>query len=138
MKILLDTNIVLDFLLRREPFFRDADTLFESIAQGAIDGYVTATTLTDIFYIARRQTQSLVRARQAIATILLALSVCPIDRAVVQRALDSELDDFEDAVQIYGAVAQNLDGIVTRNGQDFDGSPIAVYTCSQLLQRILR
>ncbi|MEL6578674.1 MAG: PIN domain-containing protein, partial [Cyanobacteria bacterium J06621_12] len=56
MKVLVDTNIVLDFLLQREPFFQDAELLFAAIDNGKIVGYVTATTLTDIFYIARKHT----------------------------------------------------------------------------------
>lgn len=63
MRALIDTNIVLDFLLEREPFFQDADWLFQAIAAEQIVGHVTATTLTDIFYIARRHTRSIDRAR---------------------------------------------------------------------------
>ncbi len=53
MKILIDTNIVLDYLLEREPFLQDAEMLFQALDSGKLVGYVTATTLTDIFYIAR-------------------------------------------------------------------------------------
>lgn len=63
MRVLLDTNIVLDYLLEREPFLQDAEALFQAIGSEQVVGYVTATTLTDIFYIARRQTQSVERAR---------------------------------------------------------------------------
>lgn len=59
MRVLVDTNIVLDFLLQREPFFQDAELLFQAIDIGEIVGYVIATTLTDIFYISRRHTHSL-------------------------------------------------------------------------------
>ena len=59
MRVLVDTNIVLDFLLQREPFFQDADLLFQVIDTGQIVGHVTATTLTDIFYIARKHTRVL-------------------------------------------------------------------------------
>ncbi|MTJ16357.1 PIN domain-containing protein [Dolichospermum sp. UHCC 0299] len=70
MKILIDTNIILDYLLEREPFLPDAEMLFQAIDSGQIIGYVTATTLTDIFYIARKPTQSIELARQAISTTL--------------------------------------------------------------------
>ncbi|MEH1768381.1 type II toxin-antitoxin system VapC family toxin [Nostoc sp.] len=59
MKVLIDTNIVLDFLLQREPFFQDAELLFQEIDSSRVVGYVTATTLTDIFYISRRHTRSI-------------------------------------------------------------------------------
>lgn len=58
MRVLLDTNIVLDYLLEREPFLQDTEALFDAIDSGQVVGYVTATTLTDIFYIARRQTRN--------------------------------------------------------------------------------
>lgn len=79
MNVLIDTNIILNFLLQRDPFFLNAERLFQRIDAGDIVGYVTATTLTDIFYIARRQTDSINLARQAIADILTVLVICPVD-----------------------------------------------------------
>ena len=119
MRVLIDTNIILDFLLQREPFFQDADLLFQAIDFGQIVGYVTATTLTDIFYIARRHTRSIEPARQAIAEILIAMEICPVNRTILKSAFNSGLADFEDAIQIACAVAQGLDAILTRNTQDF-------------------
>lgn len=63
MRVLIDTNIVLDFLLEREPFLNDANALLEALRLHKIEGYVTATTLTNIFYIVRKQTKSIERAR---------------------------------------------------------------------------
>ena len=63
MKLLIDTNIALDFLLQREPFDRDAEILFQAISDRTVTGYVTANSLTDIFYIARRHTGSIDRAK---------------------------------------------------------------------------
>ena len=60
MRVLLDPNIILDEVLRREPFYTDADALFQQTRTGKIIGYVTATSLTDIFYIARKQKNSAV------------------------------------------------------------------------------
>lgn len=117
MNVLIDTNIILDFLLQRDPFFLDTERLFQRIDAGDVVGYATATTLTDIFYIARRQTGSLNLARQAIADILTALVICPVDRVVLETALTIGINDFEDAVQIACALAQNLDAIVTRDSR---------------------
>jgi predicted nucleic acid-binding protein len=136
MKILIDTNIILDFLLQRDPFFQDAERLFQAISQDRIVGYVTATTLTDIFYIARRQTQSLEKARQAVLETLIVMAVCPVDRDVLESALSSNCADFEDAVQIFSAVAQGLDAIVTRDPQGFVDSPLLTLTVRDLLIQI--
>lgn len=83
MRVLIDTNIVLDFLLQREPFFQDAELLFQAIASGQVIGYITATTLTDIFYIARRYTRSIEQARQAVAETLTVMEICPVNRAIL-------------------------------------------------------
>jgi hypothetical protein len=99
-------------------------------------GYVTATTLTNIFYISRRHTRSIEQARQAVSETLTAMVICPADRAVLELAFDSGLDDFEDAVQIFSVVAQGLEAIVTRDAQGFLSSPIPVLPIQELLQQV--
>lgn len=135
MKLLIDTNIILDFLLQREPFFQNADLLFQAIDSGQIVGYVTATTLTDIYYVARRHTGRIEQARQAILETLTAMAICPVDRAVLESAFASGLADFEDAVQIACAVTQQLDAITTRD-HNFSSSSISVLTVEEVLQQI--
>jgi predicted nucleic acid-binding protein len=136
VRVLIDTNIVLDFLLQREPFSQEAELLFQAIDAGEVIGYVTATTLTDIFYISRRHTRSIEQARQAVAETLTVMMICPIDRAVLESAFNSGLADFEDAIQIFGAVAQGLEAIVTRDAQGFLSSPIPVLSIQELLQQV--
>ena len=136
MRVLIDTNILLDFLLRREPFFQDAELLFEAIDSGLVIGCVTATTLTDIFYIAQKHTRSIEQARQAVAEILTVMTICPVDRAVLESAFNSGLTDFEDAVQIFCAVTQGLEAILTRDKRGFVSSPIPVLSISELVQQL--
>lgn len=136
MKILVDTNIVLDIFLNRQPFAEEANALFNAIALEQIQGYVCASSLTDIFYIARRQTRSIDQGRQAIAMTLRLFQVSLVDRAILETAFNSGLPDFEDAVQIACAVAQNLDAIVTRNSADFQTNLISVLSIAELLQQI--
>lgn len=136
MRALIDTNVVLDFLLQREPFCQDVELLFQTIATGQVIGYITATTVTDIFYIARRQTQSIERARQAVSEILTALAICPVDRVVLESALNSNLVDFEDAVQISSAVAQSLEAIVTHETLSIASSPVPVLSVQELLLQV--
>ncbi|MBD2312241.1 PIN domain-containing protein [Desertifilum sp. FACHB-1129] len=135
MKVLVDTNIILDFLLERELFLQEAKLLFQAINSSQIKGYVTATTLTDIFYIARRHTQSLERARQSVVFILSSLEVCPIDRTVLELALTSTTPDFEDALQVSCALAQGLDAIVTRDAK-FPANSIQVLSIHELMQKL--
>lgn len=135
MRVLIDTNIILDFLLQREPFFQNADLLFQIIDSGRIVGYVTATTLTDIFYIARRHIGSVEQARQVISETLTAMVICPVNRAVLESAFASGLTDFEDAVQIACAIAQGLDAITTRDAH-FSSTLISALTVEEVLQQL--
>lgn len=136
MRLLFDTNIVLDFLLRREPFLQNARSVFRAIDANQIAGYVTATTVTDIFYIARKQTRSVEQARQAVSETLVVMLICPVDQAILESAFTSGLADFEDAVQIACAVDQRLDAILTRDRQGFSRSPVPAFSVEDLLQRL--
>jgi predicted nucleic acid-binding protein len=136
VRVLIDTNIVLDYLLERDPFLQDAEALFDAIDAEKVIGHVTATTLTDIFYIARRQTRSTELARQAISNILASMVICPVNRAILEDAFTSGLPDFEDAIQICCATSQSLDAILTRDIQGFTSSAIPVLSVRQLLDRL--
>lgn len=135
MRVLIDTNIILDFLLEREPFLQDAEALFQKIASEQVLGFATATTLTNIFYIARRHTQSVERAGQAVAMTLAIMEICPVDRAVLEFALASATSDFEDAVQIACATVQGLDAVITRDN-GLSATSIPVLSISHVLQQL--
>jgi predicted nucleic acid-binding protein len=133
VRVLIDTNIVLDYLLEREPFLQNAEALFNKIDSGQIIGYVSATTLTDIFYIARRHTRSIELARQAVSTTLAVMAICSVNRGTLELAFSFGLTDFEDAVQIACAATYTLDAIITRDMEDFSRSVIPVLSVQQIL-----
>jgi len=127
MRALIDTNVVLDHLLAREPFADDATAIWLAIHQGRFNGFVSPITPVNVFYVARR----LRRADEAVRLVTSLLSichVCTLDHAILQSALLLPFGDFEDAVQVAGAVAEQLDAIVTRDARDFAGSPLPVFT----------
>ena len=136
MRVLVDTNIILDDFLEREPFVEDAAALMEAIESERIVGYVTATTLTNIFYIARRQTRSIELARQAVSETLTLMEVCLVDHAILEAAFPSNLRDFEDAVHLACAMASRLDAIITRNAQDFAGATLPILSTRELLESL--
>ncbi|MUL37884.1 type II toxin-antitoxin system VapC family toxin [Gloeocapsopsis dulcis] len=135
MKILIDTNIVLDLLLEREPFIESAIALFEQIEQGKLVGYIAATTITNIFYIIRKA-ESRETAIAAIQRILTGLQLCAVDRTVVATALNIGLKDFEDSIQLACAVLNYLDGIVTRDLKDFSNANFPIWSISDTLAQI--
>jgi predicted nucleic acid-binding protein len=135
MKILIDTNIVLDLLLEREPFVENATALFEQIEQGKLAGYLTATTITNIFYIIRK-TEGREVALNAIKRLLIGLQFCVVDRQTIETALSFDLKDFEDSIQLACATLNQLDAIVTRDRKDFISSPLPIYSPAELLNQI--
>lgn len=125
MRVLVDTNVVLDFLQEREPFVENATKLFERIDAGEVEAFIAATTITNIYYIVRRSAGPVV-AQEAIAQVLVDLNICPVDRDVLERAISLNFRDFEDAVQYICGVLHNVDAIVTRDRSCFVGAEIPV------------
>lgn len=137
MKVLFDTNILLDAILEREPFAKEAELLLELVDSGQVIAYVTATTLTDIFYIVRRQTKQTELAKRAIRTILETLHIAGVDRGIFESALELEIEDFEDGVQAACAIEYQVDGIVTRDITGFSKIDIPSLSISELQQLLI-
>jgi predicted nucleic acid-binding protein len=135
VKILIDTNVVLDLILERQPFVEDAILLFEQIEQGKLEGYIAATTITNIFYIIRKAEGREV-AIAAVNRLLIGLQFCVVDRQTVETALKLGLKDFEDSIQLACAKLSQLDGIVTRDRKDFVGSDLPIYSPTELLTQL--
>lgn len=134
MRVLLDTNVILDVLLNREPWGIDAAQIWRMCSDGRLSGWVCASSITDIFYIARRLTD-VTRARAAVGLCLSTFTICPVDRATLELADGMSGNDFEDNLQIACAIIHNIDVIVTRDPKGFLESPIRVTTASELLQK---
>ncbi|EDX74480.1 hypothetical protein MC7420_4004 [Coleofasciculus chthonoplastes PCC 7420] len=135
MKILIDTNVVIDLISEREPFVEEAVRLFQKIEQGNLEGYIAATTITNIFYIIRKIEGRAV-ALEAIKQLLSGLRLCSVDRQTIETALSFDLIDFEDGIQLACATLSQLDGIVTRDREDFLNSPLPVYSPTELLNQL--
>lgn len=135
MRLLFDTNLVLDVLLNREPWVTEAKALWQAHDDGKIVGYITASTLTDIFYVARRLT-NLELAFRAIHLCLDTFEICPVDRTTLRLALDLPGADFEDNLQIVCASLAGLEAIVTRNPADFKAASVSIFSPAEILTRL--
>ncbi len=135
MRVLFDTNIILDLFLDRDPFANDAAELWQANADGRLEGFISAITPVNLFYIARRL-KNRQTAFQVVREVLIAMSVCPLDRTALQTALALPFTDYEDAVQHASAADCGLDAIVTRNIKDFAGATIPVFSPAQLLLQL--
>ena len=126
-KVFMDTDVVLDFVLRREPHFMDAAKLFQAGMERKIELLVSASSLKDVFYFARKavlptQSGSEKRGREVIRLLLQIAEVCPLDRLMWEEALQSVLKDTEDALQLACAGRNQADFLVTRNFKDYQGA----------------
>jgi predicted nucleic acid-binding protein len=136
MKVLFDTNVILDVVLARVPFVENAAYLLEAVELGRIQGFISATTITDIHYLVKRHTKSTEIAITTIAKLLILMEICAVDRDVIQQAVDLGLSDFEDAVQVAAAVGASLDAIITRDVTGFVGSPILIMLPDELVKQL--
>ena len=135
MKVLFDTNVVLDHLLEREPFVDAAEQLLSLVDTGRIDGVVCSTTATTIHYLASKAVGA--QAAMAYLRKLLAIfDVACVDREVLLGALDAGFSDFEDAVLHQAACDIGAAAIVTRNGKDFVRSTLPVFDPIELLAAV--
>lgn len=137
MRILLDTNIVLDVLLNREPFVHDSRRLWEAADEGAFDACIASFTLPTIHYICQRHAGP-AAAGHVVDICLEAFEVCSLYRECVLAARRMAGDDFEDNLQVACAITDFMHGIVTRNPRDFVHAPIQVYTPAELLAVLQR
>ena len=130
MRVMLDTNVVLDVLQARAGFVDDAVAVFDMIERNAITGLLCATTITTLAYLAGKTVGKSQAARQ-IRELLVLFEIAPVTRAVIDGALKSRLPDFEDAVLAEAAMLAGAGAIITRNLRDFAHSPVRAHTPGQ-------
>jgi predicted nucleic acid-binding protein len=133
--VLLDTNIIVDVALERQPHFEASQQVLLLVEQGQIEGYISASTFGDLYYIIRRS-----RGREwttdFINWLVTYCQIATVNQAVIRMALTSNFRDFEDAIQYATAVINQLDAIVTRNPQDFPVTTPRIMTPNQLIQEL--
>jgi len=135
LRVLFDTNVILDVLLDRNPFSEDAARCLSMAESGEIEGWLCASTVTTLHYLIRKSAGG----RNALDAISLLLSLCeiaPVNKTVLESALRLPFKDFEDAVLHESARHSGIDVIVTRNTADFKHSTIPVQFPETLLQKL--
>lgn len=135
MRIMLDTNIIIDVLLEREPFVDDSYRVLKLCEEHQMDGFVSASSVTDIYYLVRKYSHSTELAYKAIGKLLEIVKVCSVTNNDVLMAFQKKARDFEDCLVATCANSIRCDCIVTRNKKDFEEFDIPLLTPSELLQR---
>lgn len=135
MIVMIDTCVVLDYLLDREPFVYDAEKLLVKVAEEEIQGLITVKSLMDIHYILKHTLHKEEKVRDTITTLLDSLMLVDSTAEDAIRALSSRITDYEDALMVETANSCNCDRIITRNKKDYKNSNVLVMTPAEFLKR---
>ena len=132
-KVFVDTDIVLDLLSNREPFYSHSAHLFSEADKGKIRIHVSSLTFSNLNYILSRQ-YSVDKARKKLLKFKTLVTVLSVTDKVVELALSSDFKDFEDGLQYFTAIENNLKTLLTRNLKDYKTAEITVMTAEQFLK----
>ena len=125
MRVLIDTNIIVDFLIKREPFYNMSKQVLMKCTHENMDGFVALHTISNLWYILRNE--DAITRRKCLKIICLALTVCSTTHDEVYNIIKNEaFNDLEDGLQEACAYSNKIDYIITRNTKDFKNSRIKV------------
>jgi predicted nucleic acid-binding protein len=132
-KVFVDTDVVLDLLGEREPFYRSAALLFSRADKKEIRLFISALSFANTHYVLRRKFTEQ-EARKVLLGFKVLVTVLPVEDKSIELALASDFSDFEDAIQYYTAIEGSMKTMVTRNLKDFKHSKIPVMTADAYLK----
>jgi len=137
MKILVDANVALDVLLQRQPFYISGLKVL-GLSKGGIELYISASTVTDLYYITCKHLKDKKTAISLLKNLLNTVEVASVTNNEIRRALDLDWDDFEDAVQYAAGETMLVDYLVTRNISDFSSVAFPVVSPDELLNILVK
>lgn len=135
MKVLIDTNVILDVLCGRQAFLEDSEKVFKLCEVKKLSGYISALSIPNIIYIMRKELES-GKTKEILDKLMLIFSVADLKADDLKKAAGLNFKDFEDAVQSACASRIHADYIITRNIRDFTASRVAAIKPSELLERL--
>ena len=136
MRVLIDTNVILDVLLKRSPFYEAAIEVLKLSVREDIQEFVSASAITDIYYIAYKNMRDKAVVRELLKKLLLIVSVAGVSEEEIQKALELGWKDFDDSVQYSVALLNEMNGLITRNVKDYSSSEIQVWEPNQFLELV--
>jgi len=135
MNLLIDTNIILDILLRREPHYKNAAKINILSEKGYTRSYISASAVTDIFYVAKKELKNKDIALELLKNLLKTTRIAAVTEDNIHEALNLNWGDFEDSVQYVAGQNISAEYIITRNPADFAGSRIEVISPDEFLDK---
>lgn len=134
MKVLLDTNIMLDVILQRQPFVTPAIEILKLSDLGKLESYITSNSITDIFYVLRKYFDNVEDRKKAVKYILQMINIVSVTKSDIFRALDLEYTDFEDALQTQCAKKIKAECIISKNEKDFKDTLMKVVSPDKFIE----
>ena len=138
MNALIDACVIIDAMQSRKPFNEDAEAVFLSVAYHRCEGVLTANTMTDIYYLMHKALHNAAETRKALGVLFNLFTILDTTGMDCQKALTSDISDYEDAVMVETAARAGADCIVTRNIRDYAGAPMPVYTPEQFVSLLYK
>lgn len=133
-KILIDTDVILDFFFDRKPYSDQSTIILSLCEKGLIEGYITPVIMSNTYYLLRRNAKH-EKVIEKLKKLLTIIHILQMDRLVIEKALNSDFKDFEDALQNFSAVnSGQIEVIITRNVKDYTKSEIGVLTPDSFLK----
>lgn len=136
-KVMCDTNVILDVLLEREPFADDSARILIQCEERKLHGFISAASITDIFYFVKKYTHSTADAYHAIGKVLDIVKVCSVTNDDVLTAYQTGARDFEDCLLATCAKSIRCSCIITRNPKDFKDFGLPVFTPHEFIEKYL-
>lgn len=133
MNVFVDSDIILDLLAHREPFYTYAAELFTLIDKKKIKAYTSPLIFANLHYILKKQ-KSNSFAPKSLRKLRTFINILPINSRVIEQALNSEFKDFEDAIQYFAAINNGIKVILTRNKTDYSKSKITISTAEEFIK----
>jgi len=134
-KIFFDTDVILDISIKRELDIKDSVKLIDMAENGLYKGYTSTIIFSNIYYIQRKLIGHEVSIN-FLKNLRLLVTVLNVDDSIIHKALESDFNDFEDAIQYFTAIENSMDCIITRNVDDYKKSIIPVYTPTELIKQV--
>ena len=135
MRFLIDANIVLDVLQKREPYWKDSSVIWKLCETEQIEGYISTLTFANLMYVMRRELDP-AQIRDVLDKLRLIFRFADFTAADMEKAADMGWEDFEDAIQAATAERIMADSIITRNVRDFRNSKVIAFTPSEYIARL--
>lgn len=131
-KIFIDTDIILDLMMKRIPYFYSSIKLFNLIENKEIEGFTSSLIFSNLFYIIKKE-QGREKAIKLLKKLMILLRILAVDSKIIESGLSSNFKDFEDSIQYYTATENGLKTLITRNTADYKSAKINIYTADEYI-----